>query len=209
MEDKEIIIAEILAQANVHPLKVKGMYIFGSRVYGTVGPNSDYDIILIANASAPDVEVKGEKYNIHIIVPDLWDKLLRDNHIKAIECVFAPEWAQLIPYSSLYDFVYKEESFRHNISHTVSNSWVKCKKKLEHGEYYIGIKSMFHALRIAEFGIQFAVTKHIQFDSANWIWDQLKSKEWTWEELETKYKMYRNQQLSEFRKAANKKLTKI
>ena len=208
MEDKSIIIAEILAQANVHPLKVKGMYIFGSQVYGTVGPDSDYDIILIANASAPDVEIKGKKYNIHIIVPDLWDKLLRDNHIKAIECIFAPDWAQLIPYSNRFDFVYKEESFRHNISHTVSNSWVKCKKKLEHGEYYIGIKSMFHALRILEFGIQLAVTRHIQFDSANWIWDQLKTKEWTWEELETKYKMYRNQQLTIFRKVASKKLTK-
>lgn len=209
MEDKNIIIAEVLAQANVHPLKVKGMYIFGSRVYGTVGPDSDYDVILIANASAPDVEVKGEKYNIHIIVPDLWNKLLRDNHIKAIECVFAPDWAQLIPCSDKSEFVYKEESFRHNVSHTVSNSWVKCKKKLAQGDYYIGIKSMFHALRIIDFGIQFAAHRQIQFNSANWIWDHLKDRDWTWEELETRYKSYRNVQLSEFRKLASKNLTKI
>jgi predicted nucleotidyltransferase len=190
---------EICLIANRHPKMVHGCYIFGSRVYGTASDESDWDVILIANAPSPEVEYKTERINVHVIVPDVFAKDVRDNHIRTIECLLAPEWAIIKPYINFEDFVFKSKSFRHNISHTVSNSWVKCKKKLEQGDYYIGIKSLFHSLRIADFGIQFAKTRQINFQSSNPLWKELSSKEWTWEELKEKYQPLRNKLLTEFR----------
>ncbi len=202
MKSKVEILEAACDIAKVHPFKVKGCYVFGSRVYGTASEQSDWDIILVANAPSYEVEVKDKDFNIHVIVPDVFEKYTRDNHIKAIECLFAPDWARILNFKT--DFVYKGPSFRHNISHTVSNSWVKCKKKLDQGDYYIGIKSMFHSLRIADFGIQFAKNREIDFSSSNWIWDELQSKQWELSELTHRFQNLRNERLTEFRKVANK-----
>ena len=193
---------EVYTAVGKHPKLIKGCYIFGSQVYGTASENSDWDIILVANAASPDVEYNVGKFNIHIIVPDLFEKLVRDNHIKVIECLFAPEWAQLKPYP--IEFVFKPDSFRHNVSHTVSNSWVKCKKKLDQGDYYIGIKSMFHSLRIASFGIQFSMKREIQFDYCNIYWRELSEKEWDWGKLKEKYQPIKNALLTVFRENCKK-----
>ena len=197
-----ISLEEIYEAAGVHPSRVKGCYVFGSRVYGTASENSDWDIILITKASSPEVEIKGEKLNIHVIVPDLFQKYVQDNHVKALECVLAPEWAQLMKYDC--NFVVKLKSLRHNFSHTVSNSWVKCKKKLEQGDYYIGVKSLFHSLRIANFGIQTVSNGKIDFSSMNDVWKDIVSREWTWEELKEKYQPLRNSLMTEFRQLTEK-----
>ena len=196
-------LAEICKVVNKHPKMVHGCYVFGSRVYGTANEASDWDIILIANAPSPEVEYKSDKFNVHVIVPDKFRKDVKDNHIRAIECLFAPEWAQIKPFEC--EFVYKPDSFRHNISHTVSNSWVKAKKKLEQGDYYIGLKSLFHALRIAKFGIEFAENGKISFESSNWIWTKLSSRKWTWEELKEYWQPTRNELLTTFRSFCDKK----
>ena len=195
-------IKEILEHAKIHPYRVKGCYIFGSRVYGTSSETSDWDIILVANAASPEVEHKGDKYNIHVIVPDVFKKLAEDNHIKAIECLFAPDWAKILEFET--EFKFKPASFRHNISHTVSNSWVKCKKKLEQGDYYIGIKSLFHSLRIADFGIQFSKTGKIDFQKDLELWKEISSKEWTWTEIQEKWQPLKNSRMTEFRLLADK-----
>lgn len=188
---------DIIKEAKVHPSRVKGCYIFGSRVYGTSSEISDWDVILVCNTSATERELKSDLYNIHIIIPAVFEKLIKDNHVKAIECLFAPDWAVLKKFPC--EFKLKMDSLRHNYSHTVSNSWVKCKKKLEQGDYYIGVKSIFHSIRIADFGIQFVKTGGINYESMNWLWDEIKTKEWTWEELKEKYQPLRNSKMTEFR----------
>jgi predicted nucleotidyltransferase len=194
----------VLEASKIHPSRVKGCYVFGSRVYGTSSDNSDWDIILIANTSSYEVEVKSVDLNIHIITPDIALKYSKDNHIKAIECILAPEWAILKKFE--FEFIYKEDSFRHNISHTVSNSWVKAKKKLDQGDYYLGIKSLFHSLRIANFGIQYATSGEIQFDKCNWIWQEINLADhiFTWEHLKERWQPIRNEYLTEFRKLVKK-----
>jgi len=193
---------EICTAVNKNQKMVSGCYVFGSQVYGTADRRSDWDIILIANSSSPEVEYNVGNLNIHVIVPDVFMEYVRVNHIKALECLYAPKWAQIKPFDC--DFTFKEDSFRHNISHTVSNSWVKCKKKLMQSDYRIGVKSMFHALRIADFGIQFAKTGKIEFGSMNWVWKEIESREWNWLELQNRFQPLRNELLTEFRKLANK-----
>ena len=76
---------------------------------------------------------------------------------------------------------------------------------LEQGDYYIGIKSLFHSLRIAMFGIQLAENgKIVDWTCANYIWDKLQSKQWTWEELDKEFRAERNKVLTEFRQITEK-----
>jgi hypothetical protein len=76
---------------------------------------------------------------------------------------------------------------------------------MEQGDYYIGVKSLFHSLRIPMFGIQIAKTGKIyDFSEANFIYDKIFSKEWTWEELDSEFRILRNKILSDFREVTTK-----
>ena len=199
-----ISISEIISQSGLHPKRVHNIYVFGSRVYKTNSINSDWDIIMVANNSVEAIEIKGEKYNIHIYTPDKFKEDLEWHRINNLECIFAPNWAKLqekITYSLDIDF----PKLRHATSHISSNSWVKCKKKLEIGDYHTGIKSIFHSLRIPMFATQVATKGVIyDFEVANPVWHKLISKNWNWTELDLEFRELRNSVLSDFRKVCEK-----
>jgi predicted nucleotidyltransferase len=193
---------EIANSVSIHHDKILGCYLFGSVVYGTANEDSDWDVMLIADGDTDEIEYVIGNFNIHRITPRVFEELVRLNHIKAVECLYAPQWAQLKAYPITFEF--NPMFFRQSVSHTVSNSWVKCKKKLEQGDYYIGIKSLFHSLRIASFGIQFSMKREIQFDYCNIYWRELSEKEWNWEELKEKYQPIKNALLTVFRENCRK-----
>ena len=184
---------------------MKCIYVFGSRVYGTSGYDSDWDFIMIANNAVSNQEIRSGDFNIHVIVPDEFEKMLKAHHPGAIECFFAPQEFRLLE-TIKFDFKISISSLRHSFSHVSSNSWVKCKKKLEQGDYYIGVKSLFHSLRIPMFGIQIVKDGFISdFSCANKIYDIIFSRnDWTWEELDEKFRTLRNQILTDFRKVTQK-----
>jgi predicted nucleotidyltransferase len=192
-------IDDIIKEAKIHKSKVKCIYLYGSRVYGTENENSDWDFIMIANNSVPNVEIKGDNYNIHIITPDEFKMMLKIHHPGAIECFFSEPHCRLLETVD-WDFELKISSLRHMYSHVSSNSWVKCKKKLEQDDYYIGIKSLFHSLRIVMFGIQLATENKISdFKCANHIFDKIMSKKWTWNELDNEFRSLKNELNSKFK----------
>jgi predicted nucleotidyltransferase len=196
---------EVIKRSKIHPSKVKCIYVFGSRVYGTSGYDSDWDFIMIANNSVSNQEIRSGDFNIHIITPSEFEKMLKSHHPGAIECFYAPKEFRLLELIK-FDFKLSIPSLRHSFSHTNSNSWVKCKKKLDQGDYYIGVKSLFHSLRIPMFGIQIAKDGFISdFSCANKINDILITKnDWTWEELDQKFRPLKNKIMSDFRKVTQK-----
>jgi hypothetical protein len=195
---------DIIAHSGLHPKRVHNIYVFGSRVYKTNSENSDWDIIMVANNSVEAIELKGEKYNIHIYTPDKFREDLEWHRINNLECIFAPTWAK-IQENITYNLDIDLPKLRHATSHISSNSWVKCKKKLEIGEYHTGIKSIFHSLRIPLFATQVATKDVIyDFEMANYIWNKLVSKDWTWDKLDLEFRELRNSILSDFRKVCEK-----
>lgn len=98
-------------------------------------------------------EYKNLSFNIY--PESVWERKCKNLSIDALECAFLDK-----------NFIYKEDKkyldtnnidkiqLRRSISATVSNSWVKAKKKFIDGEEKIGYKSLFHALRILMYGIQ-------------------------------------------------------
>lgn len=208
---------DIISASGFHPSRVFCIYIFGSRVYGTAGPDSDWDIIMVANNSVDSTELPGLKrglYNIHVYTPKKFKEDLDWHRINNLECIFAPDWAKLKE-GIKWELKLDPAKLRHAISHISSNSWVKCKKKLAQDEYYTGIKSLFHAIRIPMFGVQIAnFGKIVDFSEANYIWDELTFKDqphymrdkskWTWDELDKKWRATLNSSLTKFRKVASK-----
>lgn len=190
---------EIIKASGLHPLRVLNIYLFGSRVYGNASNSSDWDVIIVAKTSSPETEIKTDKFNIHILTADRFQDGLDQHNIRNIECLMAPDWAKL---QEVYNFKFelKLNRLRHSISHINSNSLVKCKKKLNQGDYYIGLKSIWHSLRIVMFGIQIAKYGQIvDWTCANDIWKELASKNWNWDEIDKRFRLLNNQLLSEFR----------
>lgn len=206
----------IIQASGLHPSRVFNVYIFGSQVYGTANKDSDWDVIMIANNSVESSELRRGLFNIHVYTPDKFQRDLDWHRINNLECIYAPDWAKLKETITFNDFKINSARLRHATSHISSNSWVKCKKKLlVADEYYIGIKSLFHSIRIPMFATQ--IMQHgkiVDFECANWVWDKLTFKDdphymrpklkWTWDQLDKDFKSVHNSVLTEFRKVTPK-----
>ena len=192
-------IEDIIKASGLHKSRIFNIYLFGSRVYSTHSDSSDYDILIVANNSVEAIEIKSELYNIHIYTPKKFQEDLNWHMPKNLECFYAPESA-ILKESIKFEFELNHSKLRHATSHVSSNSWVKCKKKID-DEYHIGVKSLFHSFRIPMFSIQIVKSGKIEnFECANYIWDKLSSKKWTWDEIYSEFKTDHNNLLTEFRK---------
>lgn len=200
---------DIIKRSKIHHLKVKCIYLFGSKLYfscnqNLLNKNSDWDFIVVANTSISNQEIRSGDFNIHIITPDQFQTNLSNHKIQMLECYFAPSWAKILEDRN-WEFKLDMSRLRHSISHVSSNSWVKCKKKIAQGDYYIGLKSIFHSIRIPMFGIQIAkFGKIVDFSCANKIWEDMSKENWTWTQLDNRYRELQHSVLSELRRYASK-----
>lgn len=197
-------IEEVIKRSKIHPSRVKNVYIFGSRVYGCFTENSDWDFIMVANTSISNQEIRSGNFNIHVMTMDNFKNCLKEHKTSQVEAFLTPKEFRLLENEKI-DWKPNISSLRHSFSHTSSNSWVKSKKKILQGDYYTGVKSMFHSLRIPMFGIQIANTGIItDFSESNWINEKIMSKKWNWSELDSEFRELRNSILSEFRSVTTK-----
>ena len=198
-------IESIIRASGKHPSRIFNIYLFGSSIYGTATKDSDWDVIMIANNSVESTEIRRGLFNIHIYTPDKFKADLEWHRINNLECIYAPDWAKLKEDIKFDDFKIHTNKLRHAISHISSNSWVKCRKKLIESEYHIGVKSLFHSIRIPMFATQIAEHgRIIDFTCANFIWDKIKKQYWTWPELDKEFRPILNETLSKFRISAPK-----
>lgn len=201
---------------------------YGSRVYGTGSQKSDFDFIYIVDDQF--VEELDEQYvfhsdfdnvnkvytdhfheiNISIYGKTKFQQMCDDHHISALECIFLPD--NLIKYH-IADYKFKFElnlqQLRKSISEKASHSWVKAKKKFEIEDdrnIYVGKKSLFHSMRIIDFGTQIAKTGKIEnYQSCVGLWNEIKNNlSESWKDYESFYKTKHNEMMSEFRKLAPK-----
>jgi len=202
--EKDKLKDDIVRASGIHPSRIFNIFLFGSRVYGTSNSKSDWDVIMIANNSVNSTELRKGLFNIHVYTPTKFQEDLDWHRINNLECIYAPDWAKLKE-DKKFTFKFDVKKLRHATSHISSNSWVKCSKKIQFDEYHIGVKSLFHSIRIPMFATQIVKDGRItDFGCANWIWDEIKSKHWTWEELDSKFREVRNETLTRFRHITHK-----
>lgn len=199
-------IESIIKASGIHPSRIFNIYLFGSSIYGTDTKDSDWDVIMIANNQVESTEIRKGLFNIHVYTPDKFKADLDWHRINNLECIYAPSWAKLKETIDFSGFKINKNKLRHSLSYTSSNSWVKSHKKLVvENEYYIGVKSLFHSIRIPMFGAQIAESGDIyDFSCANFVWDKIKKNHWTWPELDKEFRPLLNSTMSEFRKLVPK-----
>ena len=175
-------------------------YQYGSRVYGTHTKESDYDFIVIVK-SDEDIH-----YSVHFVNSDftiysesLFIKRIQEHKVDALECIFQNKSD---PYRK--HFKLDKEKLRREFSSVSSNSYVKCKKKLGQGDYYIGKKSLFHSIRILGFGIQIALAGRIvNYSAYNYYHGRIFSMTTTdWDVYDKIFKPIYNDRKSSFKRLA-------
>lgn len=193
--------------------KIINTYCFGSYVYGTFREGiSDHDMIYIVSEPYVSADINKHYYTI-----EQFQSYIDNHDIQALECYFLP--LNLKTESYKFDFKLSLSKLRTSISTITSNSWVKGKKKLTIlGDYdkYAGIKSIFHSLRILEFGIQIVYHGRIKnYSEMNYVYfDLIKMSEnldgiQLWEAIDTKYRKLFNSKSTRFKELCPKDLTNV
>lgn len=189
------------------PRKILGIYQYGSRLYGTASEDSDWDFVVVVDGLVGDEYYKQhetEEFDIHLMTLKHYNKLLLEHNIMALECYY-----QQYPIMKCQvEFQMSLPLLRKSISSVVNNSWVKARKKIEivEEDSYIGIKSLFHALRIISFGISIAKENKIYYSKAPVSLDLILHvyNQGSYELLNTTYKPIFNKLMTEFRIVAPK-----
>lgn len=182
---------------------------YGSFVYGTfIEGVSDKDYIAVI----PDIykSFNGTQYDVYnrqytFYTKSYWENMLMSNDVTAIETFFLPEKFIL---KNEYNFktIINKEFIRREFSATASNSFVKAKKKLTIEKDFnprIAKKSLWHALRILNFGIQIIEQGKItDYSSMNYLYNEIVNCEIDdWEYYKEKYKPLYNSLKTKFKLA--------
>lgn len=167
--------------------RILACYLHGSRVYGTANAQSDYDYIVVVDDNVYETDQRcydNEDYNF--ITRSQWDQMALNNDCDFMECMFLPATIRMKE-AYIPSFTLNKTLIRQNFSAKASNSWVKCKKKLTvEQDYapYIGKKSLWHSLRLLDFGIQLLTYgKIVNYGSMNAYYDPIinaPTNDWIW-----------------------------
>lgn len=181
-----------------HPLTFN-LYPYGSRVYGTATEHSDFDYIAVMDKSSPfyQEQILDGEININCYSPEEFEERLKLHEISILECYFLDK-DLVLKETIQFEFTLDLKQLRDNLSQKASLAFVKAKKKIIDIELYIGQKSLFHSLRILDYGIQIAQESKIKdYSSMNKFWDDIK-KVSSVEEVKEYQKQY-NELKSKFR----------
>lgn len=179
---------------------------YGSRVYGTHNDKSDHDFIALVPPNRmvdTGTEYHWNSLNVHIYNRFAFQKQLDKHKVHTLEAYYLAD--SCVPKE--FKFELSLPLLRESIAEKASHSFVKAKKKIEkEHDFYVGWKSLFHSLRILNFGIQIASKGKIyDYSAANKYWFEIRdAQQYNWEYFKTKYQPIYNELATEFRKLAPK-----
>lgn len=179
--------------------KIIKLYEYGSTVYGTATKDSDIDYIAVVESDEDLLYgVRNEYCDYTVYSESMFIKAIKDHKASVLECIFQHDNDEYRKYFEL-----DTEKLRREFSAIASNSYVKCKKKLKDGDIMIGLKSLFHSLRILLFGIQIAIAGRIvDYSMANSYFDSILEIGNDWDKLHLTFKPIHNNLKSSFKKYA-------
>lgn len=169
---------QILEKVDLHPLKIRNIYGFGSRVYQTYDEFSDYDYVVVATSLNEHTEIKpfDDDMNIHIITPDKFKKGLERHEMHYFECIFASEEFRILEKVDYRDKLTIDKNKLKRMAYGESfSAWKKAKKLITDGDHYRGLKAFYHGMRILDYAIQICEKGTIEnFQSLNGFWNEIK-----------------------------------
>ncbi|NBO23062.1 nucleotidyltransferase domain-containing protein [bacterium] len=184
---------------------ILNVYLYGSRVYGTLSPLSDYDFKVIVSGDNKPEDIKTSDIDIVFLTLGEFQKMVDVYDLVALECLFLPnEMKEETIKFHLGDI--DKDMLRISVSSKASNSFSKAKKKIfKENEVYIGKKSLYHVFRMIDFGIQIAnYNRIVDYNSMNKIYYDIMETDIN--ELFEKYRLFGNNLRSQFKISCPKKL---
>lgn len=207
--------------------EIRAVTHYGSTVYGTRTERSDIDIIAITESDEdlyviyqskdyPEFSDYSTDVDLHLISTKTFQELLEEHDIMALETYYQMHEDD----KELFEFALDLDKLRRKVSAVCSNSWSKARKKLDIPEEddYLGLKSLFHSIRILSYGIDIARDGKIDFKnvlidnkkiSCSNFWHRIQQKYesgWRWKEFKAEYTSLQNSNASTFRLLAPKVL---
>lgn len=129
---------------------------YGSKVYGLTTSQSDDDYIILDLKDGLDTKEDIDNAEAVYTIEE-FQKLLDEHDLQAIEIYYT----YYRTFESLcIKFEFDKNKFRRKVSAIVSNSYVKAKKKIRQGDFYIGLKSFWHSYRILYKALELAKNPH-------------------------------------------------
>ncbi len=140
----------------------------GSRVYGTAGPNSDEDFVVILSKPGQKQDLAfAEGINIVVHGVTTFQTALEDQSVFALECHFAPPEHVIIAPRPAFKYVLDRKKLAVSATERSQADWQKGQKKFL-DEPEPSRKKIFHSLRVPAFALQVVKTgKLTDFTSAN------------------------------------------
>lgn len=163
--------------------------LYGSFLYNTNTPESDYDILIITDTNDKtteqnlhDITFENNKFDITIRSQTNFTELFKSCDIIALETIFAPKESIIIDNPLMDNYrnsfildIETKKQIRKSLSTKSDWAEVRARKKLADKEYKIAIRSLYHSYRIIKFGIQIAkYNQIINWSEANDLWETLK-----------------------------------
>ena len=185
-------------------ITIINVYQFGSTNYHTHHEKSDRDYVIVAEMDKEFTEIKPQGISLQVYTLEHFQRELDNHKIEMIEAVAHP----LIENVKI-NYTFDPIKLRHSVSMKASNSYVKAKKKLTvEKDYYVAKKSLFHSLRILNFGIQLCQNSGEIVDwNMKSLYDEimdLPDDETKWNEWEDNFKKRYNALHSAFKLVAPK-----
>lgn len=172
----------VLQQEIPYANKVYAVYPYGSRVYGNFRPDSDWDYLLILPGIVPTEQIIKKRLSFTIQSKDKFQEALNNHEMWALECYFLPDNKIEKKPLKQWDFKLNIAQLKQTIGDKIADCFLKAEKKINIDNLLIGKKNLFHALRIALFGLQIIkYGKIIDYSEANIFWKaiyNLESRKW-------------------------------
>jgi len=206
MDNKEYLLNNLI---DLYHDDLLNVYPYGGQVYNVSNQYSDLDYIAVFNnpihTDHNEFFQENIKYDVSFYDKRSFEHMAQYNEIAAMECLSLSENAILLQ-KTPFELKVNLSRLRESISSKSSHSFVKARKKIRYGEYYIGRKSLWHSFRIIYFGIQLAKdNKIIDFTAANHLYEDIVLSNNNDEQYyKDKYVKLHNELMTEFRRLAPK-----
>ena len=159
---------QLLAILRVSMTDVRAACRVGSRVYGTAGPNSDEDFVIILSKPGQKQDLAfADGINIVVHGISTFQTALDDQSVFALECHFAPLEHVMVSPRPAFKYTLDRKKLAISATERSLADWQKGQKKFL-DEPDASRKKLFHALRVPAFALQVARTgKLTDFTCAN------------------------------------------
>jgi predicted nucleotidyltransferase len=148
--------ATILERARLLDARVVAMYRYGSRVYGTQRPDSDYDYVVVYRQPEERKQFSDNRLDLTLLSPEAFESRLHQHEVMPLECIFLPAEHRLKEMPAQRFALDKKLLYECFLEKAEKSLEMARKKVAQASDHPVGLSALFHAFRILSFGTQIA-----------------------------------------------------